>query len=185
VFWLMLAPGTTVLGVAVVPVRYDAYGVAHGCLLPLVLLGVAMVATAFATLPSWMRWLLVLSRGVDFAWGVLLQLVVEGYAFALAPPRTPGGYPVVIDPWGFERRVLLNFLERSVWNISYWGDRFVMMRDGLRILCGAVGATMTGLRGWAAMRTSRRPATDERRNWATAMTKPRQPLRKFPAARVS
>jgi hypothetical protein len=76
-FWPGFLLVTIPLGIFVHPAR-DTYGVAHICGQPVVLLGVALVATYFTALPPWVRGLIVLGTAVDLVAGVLIQWLAEG-----------------------------------------------------------------------------------------------------------
>ena len=72
VFWLMFVPGTVVLGI-IVHSRRDPWGLAHICLQPLVLLGLAFLAARWRTLGrAWQR-LLLAGATLDFLLGIVLH----------------------------------------------------------------------------------------------------------------
>src|SRR5262249_51646776 len=75
-FWWILVVVATLLGIAVHG-SLDRLGVAHICLQPLVLLGVAAVAANFARFAPALRVLIVLGAIVDFALGILLHFYVQ------------------------------------------------------------------------------------------------------------
>jgi hypothetical protein len=75
-FWLGFLLVTIPLGILVHP-SADTYGVAHICGQPVVLLGIALVASYFTALPLWLRGLLVLGTAIDLVAGVLIQWLAE------------------------------------------------------------------------------------------------------------
>jgi hypothetical protein len=75
-FWLGFLLVAIPLGILVHPAA-DTYGVAHICGQPVVLLGVALVATHFTALPLWLRGLIVIGAVVDLVAGVLTQWLAE------------------------------------------------------------------------------------------------------------
>ncbi|MEO5959672.1 MAG: glycosyltransferase family 39 protein [Opitutaceae bacterium] len=79
-FWLWFVAGNALLGIAVHGGR-DTWGLAHICLQPLVLLGLAFLAARWATLgQTWQR-LLVAGAALDFSLGIALQFGTENFAF--------------------------------------------------------------------------------------------------------
>ncbi len=78
-FWASFIGGNVLLGVAVVGGR-DTWGLAHICLQPLVLLGLAFLAGQWEKLgPVW-RLALIAGATVDFALGIILQFGMEANA---------------------------------------------------------------------------------------------------------
>lgn len=88
-FWLVFIGGNVVLGVAVHGAR-DVWGLAHICLQPLVLVGLACLAAAWPKLARPWQLLLVIGAAVDFLLGLVLHFGVENNAFDrwLFPGRT-------------------------------------------------------------------------------------------------
>jgi len=72
VFWCLGGALVVVLGVAVHTWPVDL-GLAHICLQPLVLLGLAAVASGAAGLPRWLVAFWTAGLAVDFAWGIVLH----------------------------------------------------------------------------------------------------------------
>ena len=92
-FWLLLIAATVLIGLAVVGER-DQFGSAHLTLLPVELLGLTWLATAFC------RWrmvamLLIAGCAIDFALGVFLHLRVEH--LENTPERVVFSGPVVAN----------------------------------------------------------------------------------------
>lgn len=71
-FWTALVTGALVLGVAVV-IAPEPFGAAHICLLPLGLMGLALLAARARTLSLGWRVALVAGAALDFALGILLH----------------------------------------------------------------------------------------------------------------
>lgn len=71
-FWTTLVTGAVVLGVAVV-IAPEPFGAAHICLLPLGLMGLALLAARAHTLSLGWRVALVTGTALDFALGILLH----------------------------------------------------------------------------------------------------------------
>jgi hypothetical protein len=87
-FWVAFVAGAALLGVAVHGAR-DEWGLAHICLQPLVLLGLAFIAGQWHRLaPSWKR-LAVAGGTVDLLCGIVLHFGVQNFAFDrwLTPTR--------------------------------------------------------------------------------------------------
>jgi hypothetical protein len=82
-FWVGFLFVTIPLGILVHPAQ-DTYGVAHICGQPVVLLGVALVATWFTALPRWLRGLVVIGTAIDLALGVLTQWLAESVSSSVA-----------------------------------------------------------------------------------------------------
>lgn len=90
VFWLWFILGVFTLGIASVGQR-DHWGLAHICLPPLILLGLAFLAARWTSMgPAWQR-LLIVGGTVDFILGIGLQFAVQSYALDrwLTPGRLP------------------------------------------------------------------------------------------------
>ena len=99
-FWAFFISGATVLGVAVHGAR-DSAGLVHICLQPLVLLGLAFLASRWTTLSfAWQR-ALVAGLTVDFFLGIALQFAVESYALDhwVNPGRPAGATYLSYSPF--------------------------------------------------------------------------------------
>ncbi len=85
--WTAFATGAVVLGVAVHGAR-DTWGLAHICLQPLVLLGLAVLVAAWARLSRSWRALLIAGASVDFLLGIALHFAVQHLAYErwIGPP---------------------------------------------------------------------------------------------------
>jgi len=138
-FWQAFIVVTVPLGIATVPPPADPFGVAHVTGLPLVLLGITLMAGGFWTMPPWMRWAVTLSRAFDFALGILLQFVLEGVTFVMAVSSDNRPYIAVLksdmlskismDSWGFKTNLRLRFV----------GDELAPFATSLRVACGLTG----------------------------------------------
>lgn len=78
--WTLAVAAFVVLGVAVHGAR-DTWGLAHICLQPLVLLGLAALAARVPAAPPLLRAGLVLGAAFDFVAGIALHLAVQNFAF--------------------------------------------------------------------------------------------------------
>jgi hypothetical protein len=94
--WAVAVAGTTVVGIAVHGAR-DTWGLAHICLQPLVLLGLALLAARWEALGR--RWRIALGAGaiIDFAGGIALQLWVESDRVGLGLGAGAGGIAAPTD----------------------------------------------------------------------------------------
>jgi len=79
-FWILLVVCCTVLGIAVVGER-QRFGVAHICLLPIVLMGLAFLAGYYRRLPKILRWMVIGGCVLDFAVGIFLHFRLQSMAF--------------------------------------------------------------------------------------------------------
>jgi len=117
-FWAGALPGFVVLGIVVVSVR-DDYGLTHICLQPVVLLGLAFLASRWERLGRGWRAALVAGWTADFVFGIALQFAVEDFAIdrRMLPGRTLGDvsmtYNVVSQ---------LNVKAKVVSNLAYFAD---------------------------------------------------------------
>jgi len=85
--WTLFVLGAVVLGVAVHGAR-DTWGLAHICLQPLVLLGLAALAAAWPRFSRGWRALLIAGASVDFLLGIALHFAVQHLAYErwVGPP---------------------------------------------------------------------------------------------------
>jgi hypothetical protein len=75
-FWRLMVPFCTVVGIAVVGEK-DIAGTPHLTLLPLQMLGLALLASSFFWLPRNIAYLMIAGCVIDFSFGVFLQAGVE------------------------------------------------------------------------------------------------------------
>jgi hypothetical protein len=78
--WTLAAAAFVFLGVAVHGAR-DTWGLAHICLQPLVLLGLAALAALLPAAPPGLRAALAVGAAFDFLAGIALHLAVQNFAF--------------------------------------------------------------------------------------------------------
>jgi hypothetical protein len=81
-FWAVFVVGAAVLGI-LVNGHYDRYGLAHICLQPLVVLGLAFLAAEIPNLSRLLRGVLWTGLALDFILGVALHFYVEHLDLAL------------------------------------------------------------------------------------------------------
>ena len=96
-FWLWFVGCTLVLGVAVVPVAIDDWGVAHACLQSLLGLGLAFLAARIEEVPRWWRSVFVGGLIVDFALGVGLQFYLENLLHPLSEAARDGTFYLLLQ----------------------------------------------------------------------------------------
>jgi hypothetical protein len=109
-FWAAFVIGTTLLGLCMVPLP-EAWGAAHLAMLPLILLGICVLA---AMAPRMSRpWLICLLVGcaVDFVLGIFLQAHLENIGFLAGPT------PAILS-----RSALSNFQLKQSYDLFYVGD---------------------------------------------------------------
>lgn len=149
-FWALFVPACAVLGVAVHTIP-DAYGLAHICGQPLLLLGVAFLAASFRSLPAWLRWAALAGCVVDFALGVLLHFHLENYVWHLG--ETAGRWVVEPSPDNLSGYALSNWIRLKVPSgYVFFGDHFVawagviqaaLLVDFAAALAAAVGLVVS------------------------------------------
>lgn len=109
-----------VLGVMVHGGR-DGWGLAHICLQPLVLLGLALLAARWSTLaPGWRR-LAIAGATVDVLLGILLQFGAQGFLLDqwFAPHRTPAETFASYSP-----HALVNWRAKLHFQRPFFGDAY-------------------------------------------------------------
>jgi hypothetical protein len=90
-FWAALAACAILGGIGVQGGR-ETLGLAHTALQPLVMIGVAFLASRFEDWPRWLRWLFACGLLVDAGLGVILHFWIQSY-----PLDLPGTWR---GPWG-------------------------------------------------------------------------------------
>ncbi len=118
--WVAGIAGVIVLGVGVHGAR-ETLGLAHICLQPLVLLGLAALAANLPELPAGWRLALIAGATVDFLLGIALQFGVESR-----------GLDHVLIPGRPESETLLSYSQFAVMNLraklvnqwTFFGDHF-------------------------------------------------------------
>lgn len=131
-FWLAFVPICTVLGVAVVGER-DHFGLAHVCLPPLVLLGVALVAATFPRLPRLVRTALTAGAAFDFALGIFLQFRLENVAYRA---ETIVGKTIAgpVGAPGLSRVASANFVIKNGYRLDFLGDHAAPWSSAIQLL---------------------------------------------------
>lgn len=84
VFWTVTVFVAIVVGIAVHSPP-DEWGLAQICLQPLALLGLAVVAAGFDSIPTLLRRLVAFLFAADFALGVGLQFLIQSFALGATP----------------------------------------------------------------------------------------------------
>jgi len=131
-FWIVFIIGNAVLGVAVHGGR-DVWGLAHICLQPLVLLGLAFLAAHWCQLSRPWRLILIAGATVDFFSGIFLQFGVQ----ALALERWLTGdrpVPELIDTYSIQTRMNYGAKIHNHWVFA--GDIFLDHRVSIVMALG-------------------------------------------------
>jgi len=117
-FWMAFIIGNTLLGIAVHGSR-DPWGLAHICLQPLVMLGLAFLASQWSLLPSYGRSILIAGGTLDFIAGIGLQFTVQSFAFErwLSPARSI--FEIISD---YSRPTAMNFYAKMHNHWAFLGD---------------------------------------------------------------
>ena len=113
---------TIFLGVAVVGAR-DTWGLAHICLQPLVLLGLAFLAPRWSSLGRAWRLVLIAGATVDFILGIALHFAVQNYALDrwLTPQRPPTDWF-----YSYTQSSLMNLAAKFHHNSSFLSDSLAL-----------------------------------------------------------
>ncbi len=118
VFWSVTLITATIVGIAVHSPP-DEWGLAHICLQPLALIGLAAVAAGFDELPSLLRRLIAGLFFADFVLGVGLQFLIQ--SFALAPSPRSAASDVAYSA-GLNLIANVNLLWKEDRNLLFLGD---------------------------------------------------------------
>jgi hypothetical protein len=118
VFWAGLAGGAVLLGVAAHGAR-DHWGVAHVCLQPLVVLGLAYLAARWPGLGRGWRRALLAGAAVDFGLGIALQFAAQSQTpdLAIALGRAPAGAMPFFNDYA-----VMNLAGKLVHGLAYFHD---------------------------------------------------------------
>lgn len=124
-FWIGFLPAVILVGIAVNG-GYDPYGVAHICLQPLVVLGIAFLGAHVPRLPGRLRRIFWTGATLDFAIGAALHFAVEhagASLFLAGGPTFPGGLASLhAVPAGWTVPWLSNLLMKFYFGLSFIGD---------------------------------------------------------------
>ncbi len=151
VFWSLAVAGIVLLGFAAYGDR-DHYGIGHICLQPLVLLGLAFLASRWSSLGRGWRLALMAGWAVDFALGIALQFAVEDFAIDrwLSPGRA------LMDVSATYNRVSqANLVEKIIAHLDFFADILPAPRALVLLLLGAI-------LGMALLRAQRTPVPPDR-----------------------
>lgn len=134
--WVVAVAATVVLGVAVHGAR-DTWGLAHICLQPVVLLGLAGVAGLAHNLSRPWRLALVAGLTIDFALGLVLHFGVQNLVFDrwFAPGRSLDAVFATYNPIAF-----MNIAAKVQHQLSFFSDVIALP---LPIIVGGLAALLT------------------------------------------
>lgn len=118
--WIAAVGVLILLGIGAHSAR-DHWGVAHICLQPLVLAGIACVAGRWHELGSFLRWLVVIGTAIDLVFGILLHYAVQGFIIErwLTPDR-----PLAEAVRGYNLVAADNYTVKSGVGWRFVGDVF-------------------------------------------------------------
>jgi hypothetical protein len=118
----MFIPACILVSIAVNGGRYPL-GVAHICLQPLLILGIALLAVELPGLPAPLRWAAIAGATIDFALGIFLHFSVEN----ALPGITPHGrMPTLVS--------LQNWQLKQLSNQQFIGDHAAPFSMELQVL---------------------------------------------------
>ena len=117
-FWVWLISCAIVLGVAMCGGIYP-WGVAHACLLSLVILGLAFLAASWDDAPRWLQIVFAVSLAVDFALGVGLQFFLQNLPHPVGEVLRDGGAQFVRD---YGTSTLVNLQAKLLLRCEFVGD---------------------------------------------------------------
>lgn len=135
-FWSAFIISISILGVAVHGGRGE-WGLAHICLQPLVLLGLAFLAAAWESLRRPWRWLLIGGAVVDFTLGIALQFSIQGFLleYWLSPTTA-----LVDASTRYSPATMVNMNGKRVFHFTFLGDHFGGRPMMILLLLGALAA---------------------------------------------
>jgi tetratricopeptide (TPR) repeat protein len=122
VFWISMIILTTILGIVVVG-TFDDFGVAHACLLPLMLAGVTLLAAGFGMLRPWVRMTLAVTMIADILLGIILHVRMEMLLIKQIVVRQSDVIP--ISPALLNVQGVANSVLRFAQGFVYLGDHLV------------------------------------------------------------
>ena len=144
-FWIAFSVGAIVLGTAAHGAR-DHWGLAHICLQPLVLIGLAFMASRWTTFRAGTKRLLLAGGAIDVTLGIALHFAVQNFAFDrwLAPN---GEFAAQFNH--YSATVLMNLRGKVHNHLEFFSDRapipFTLLLAGLAlVLLAALNHARTG-----------------------------------------
>lgn len=117
-FWVWLISCAIVLGVAMCGGIYP-WGVAHACLLSLVILGLAFLAAGWDAAPRWLQIVFAVSLVVDFALGVGLHFFLQNLPHPIGEVIRDGGAQFLRD---YGTSTLVNLQAKLLQRCEFLGD---------------------------------------------------------------
>ncbi len=130
-FWVWFVTGAVLLGVGLLGER-NPWGLAHLDLQPLILLGLVLVASAWATLSRPLRFLLCLGLACDFIVGVLLHFAYEHWYRAI--------FSVVYVNWRLKQDYHLTFIGDSWPPLLFLVEALLLCLIAYRLRAGRLSA---------------------------------------------
>jgi hypothetical protein len=151
-FWIGFVPFCAVLGVLVHPMRnlnIDIWGIAHICGLPLLLLGVAFLATRLSILSRPWQWLVLAGCAVDFFLGIYLHFRLENQIYRYVVGRSgiellPAADYLSLtayNGWTLKMKHQLHFLGDYAAPWARWLELAVCIAFGVAWMLLAIGLT--------------------------------------------
>jgi dolichyl-phosphate-mannose-protein mannosyltransferase len=117
-FWVWFTLTTTVIGVGVIGSRHPL-GLAHICLQPLVLLGLAYLAASLPKIGTHWKRVLLVGATVDVATGILLQFGSQAFALERCFQPNRSIFDVISD---YSRPAQMNFYAKLRHQWMFMGD---------------------------------------------------------------
>lgn len=131
--WLLFLGGAVILGIAVAPA--DFAGVAHLCLQPLLLLGLAGLAAEWKNLETPWRILLLAGAAVDLALGLVLQFGAESLLAGGAGGRS-SSVSEITETYSVYAR--MNLTAKTYGQLTFFGDEARACAPLLILLLAAI-----------------------------------------------
>jgi len=119
-FWLLLVIFCTIAGIAVVGER-EKFGVAHICLLPLVFLGLTLLAGSFRRIPLPVRLGVLIGCAIDCAMGIMLHFRLQTMTFRTWRDQAKQ-YAVSDDGPNLSNFAMGNWLKKTDYGAVFLGD---------------------------------------------------------------
>lgn len=157
VFWTVTVLVAVVVGIAVHSPP-DEWGLAHICLQPLALLGLAAVAAGFDSIPTLLRRLVAFLFAADFALGVALQFLIQSFALGATPHTAATD---VTYSAGLNLIANVNLLWKQDRNLVFLGDH---ARPFQGMIAVAATLLLTLLIAFLVRRDDRAPTPPARRS---------------------